>query len=161
MERVRLGLGADFKVLIDYAHTPDALEKLLRTVRAMHTGKGDIVLIFGCGGDRDRSKRPVMGEIAARLADRVIVTSDNSRTEDPNLIIEEIVAGMAQKPPSHVIPERENAIAYAIQTARTGDLILLAGKGHEEYEITREGKRPFCEREIVRREYEARVRKQE
>ncbi len=158
MERVRLGFGADFTVLIDYAHTPDALEKLLRTVRTLRKKNGKIVLVFGCGGDRDRAKRPIMGAIAARLADRVIVTSDNSRTEDPERIIEEILAGMAQKPPTAMIPERDKAIAFAIQTACAGDIVLLAGKGHEEYEITREGRRAFCEREIAKRAYEDRVR---
>ena len=158
MERVRLGFGADFTVLIDYAHTPDALEKLLRTVRALRKKNGEIVLVFGCGGDRDRAKRPVMGAIASRLADRVIVTSDNSRTEDPERIIEEIVAGMSKKPPVAIIAEREKAIQYAIQNARAGDIVLLAGKGHEEYEITREGRRAFCEREIAKHAYEARVK---
>lgn len=157
MERVSVA-GVDPVAFLDYAHTPDALEKLLRTVRTLRKKNGKIVLVFGCGGDRDRAKRPIMGAIAARLADRVIVTSDNSRTEDPERIIEEILAGMAQKPPTAMIPERDKAIAFAIQTACAGDIVLLAGKGHEEYEITREGRRAFCEREIAKRAYEDRVR---
>ena len=160
MERVRLGLGADFTVLIDYAHTPDALEKLLRTSRSLCKRPGRLILVFGCGGDRDRAKRPIMGEIASRLADEVIVTSDNSRSEEPSAIICEIVAGMEQKPPACIIPEREKAIVYAIHHARAGDIVLLAGKGHEEYEITREGKRAFSEKEIVKRAYAARLEQQ-
>ncbi len=149
MERVRLGIGADFTVIIDYAHTPDALETLLRCARDMRQGSGRLVLVFGCGGDRDRTKRATMGEIAARLADAVIVTSDNSRSEDPMGIIEEIVAGIPPHAEYRIIPDRERAIRYAILNAEKGDTILLAGKGHEEYEITREGKRRFCEREIA------------
>ncbi len=160
MERVRLGFGADFTVLIDYAHTPDALEKLLRTARGLCRRGGRLTLLFGCGGDRDRAKRPVMGEIASRLADEVIVTSDNSRSEDPMQIIREIVAGMSHKMPACIIPEREKAITYAVHHARAGDILLLAGKGHEEYEITREGKRAFSEKEIVKRAYAARMEHQ-
>ena len=156
MERVRLGMDADFEVLIDYAHTPDALENLLRTVKALDR-RGRILLLFGCGGDRDKSKRPVMGEIACRLADEVIVTSDNSRSEDPMEIIAEILNG-TQKTNMRVIPDRREAIFSAILGARTGDVILLAGKGHEEYEISRAGRVRFSEREIVRQAYEERTR---
>lgn len=149
MERVRLGLGADFTVIIDYAHTPDALETLLTCAREGRKNAGRLVLVFGCGGDRDRTKRATMGEIAARLADAVIVTSDNSRSEDPMGIIEEIVAGIPPHAEYRIIPDRERAIRYAILNAEKGDTVLLAGKGHEEYEITREGKRRFCEKEIA------------
>lgn len=148
MERLKLGPEADFSVIIDYAHTPDALEKLLKTARAINPG-GRTVLVFGCGGDRDRSKRPVMGAIAEKYADCVIVTSDNSRSEDPAAIIREILEGMAKKENALVIPDRKNAIETAVFSAQAGDLILLAGKGHEEYEITSEGRKPFHEREIV------------
>jgi UDP-N-acetylmuramoyl-L-alanyl-D-glutamate--2,6-diaminopimelate ligase len=157
MERVRLGMDADFEVLIDYAHTPDALENLLRTVAALGK-KGRTVLLFGCGGDRDKSKRPIMGEIACRLADEVIVTSDNSRSEDPMEIIGDILKG-TQKTNTRVIPDRREAIFYAILHARAGDVILLAGKGHEEYEINRAGRVRFSEREIVRQAYEERIRR--
>lgn len=159
MERVGLGAGADFTVLIDYAHTPDALENLLRTAAPLKDREGRVVLLFGCGGDRDRSKRPVMGKIASDNADLVIVTSDNSRGEDPNDIICEIVGGMDQRKPYVVIVDRGEAIEYAIENARRGDVILLAGKGHEEYEISRAGRKPFYEKEIARRAFEARSKR--
>ena len=148
MERLKLGPTADFSVIIDYAHTPDALEKLLQTARSINR-EGRTVLVFGCGGDRDRSKRPIMGAIAEKYADVVIVTSDNSRSEDPEKIIREILGGMIRKETATVIPDRKTAIETAVRTAKAGDLILLAGKGHEEYEITSEGRKPFHEREIV------------
>ena len=149
MERVRLGLGADFTVMIDYAHTPDALEGLLRTARQIRKRDGRLILLFGCGGDRDRGKRPMMGRIASDYADFVIVTSDNSRSEEPSAIISEILSGMDPEKPYTVIENRRDAIVYAIENAQKDDLILLAGKGHEEYEIDRLGKRRFSEREIV------------
>lgn len=151
MERLKLGPSADFSVIIDYAHTPDALEKLLRTAGEVRRAGERVVVVFGCGGDRDRTKRPLMGAIASRLADEVIVTSDNSRSEDPETIIKEILSGIDPSRPARVIPDRAKAIETAILTARTGDVILLAGKGHEEYEITKEGRKPFHEREIVAR----------
>ncbi len=156
MERVKLGPGADFSVIIDYAHTPDALEKLLSAVRAM-TENGRVVVVFGCGGDRDAGKRAVMGEIAARLADRIIVTSDNSRSEDPLAIIQNILQGIPSTCDYTVIPDREEAIGVVVKEAVLHDIIVLAGKGHEEYEITREGRKAFCEREIVARAYRARM----
>ena len=158
MERVRLGLEADFSVLIDYAHTPDALEKLLLTARGLVQKGGRTVVLFGCGGDRDRTKRAVMGEIAARLADHVIVTSDNSRGEDPMQIICQIVAGIPPQKAYTVIPDRASAIRYAIDNAKAGDLILLAGKGHEEYEIVGGERRPFCEGRLVREAFRERLR---
>lgn len=160
MERVRLGLEADFSVLIDYAHTPDALEKLLLTARDLVQKGGRTVVLFGCGGDRDRSKRAVMGEIAARLADHVIITSDNSRGEDPMQIICQIVAGIPPQKAYTVIPDRASAIRYAIENAKAGDLILLAGKGHEEYEIVGGERRPFCEGSLVKEAFHARLRAQ-
>lgn len=159
MERVKLGLGADFTVLIDYAHTPDALENLLRSAAQIKKTGQRIVLVFGCGGDRDKSKRAVMGRIACEYADRVIVTSDNSRNEEPIDIIKDILKGIDPQKDHTVIPDRREAIQYAIQHAKKGDLILLAGKGHEEYEITKEGRAPFCEKEIVREAFAARRRK--
>lgn len=160
MERVRLGLEADFSVLIDYAHTPDALEKLLLTARDLVQKGGRTVVLFGCGGDRDRSKRAVMGEIAARLADHVIITSDNSRGEDPMQIICQIVAGIPPQKAYTVIPDRASAIRYAVKNAKAGDLILLAGKGHEEYEIVGGERRPFCEGSLVKEAFHARLREQ-
>ena len=160
MERVRLGLEADFSVLIDYAHTPDALEKLLLTARDLVQKGGRTVILFGCGGDRDRTKRAVMGEIATRLADHVIITSDNSRSEDPMQIICQIVAGIPPQRAYTVIPDRASAIRYAIENAKAGDLILLAGKGHEEYEIVGEERRPFCEGSLVKEAFRERLRAQ-
>ena len=146
MERVLLP-GADFTVLIDYAHTPDALEKLLLSVRQMRRRQERILLLFGCGGDRDRSKRRRMGQIASRLADFLIITSDNSRSEDPGSIIDEIIKGIDRERAYIVLPDRRDAIRYAVSVAGSGDILLLAGKGHEHYEIDRTGRHPFCERE--------------
>lgn len=156
MERILLS-GADFAVYVDYAHTPDALEKLLRTVREFRKPEQRIVLLFGCGGERDRGKRPVMGRLAEELADEVILTSDNSRGEDPAKILREILEGMTSREHCTVIPDRAQAIRHAVRQAETGDILLLAGKGHEEYEITREGRLPFSERDLVRSAYEERL----
>ncbi len=134
-------------VLRDYAHTPDALERALGAARALTTGK--LIVMFGCGGDRDKGKRPLMGEIAERGADAVIVTSDNPRTEDPDLIIDEIESGMHASRHERVT-DRHAAIARAIQMAGDGDIVLLAGKGHETYQIRGTVSYPFDEREIVR-----------
>jgi len=120
--------GQDFAVLVDYAHTPDSLENVLRAARELTAGR--LVCVFGCGGDRDRGKRPLMGEIAARLADRVIVTSDNPRSEDPQAIVAEIVAGAG--PDVEVVVDRREAIGRAIAGARGGDVVVIAGKGHEQ-----------------------------
>ncbi len=150
MERVILpDVPMPYTVFIDFAHTPDALENLLGTVQRMRRRGQRIVLVFGCGGDRDRSKRKVMARIASRMADSVIITSDNSRSENPDTIIADILAGVDKESEFAVVPDRAEAIRYAIRHARSGDIILLAGKGHENYEIDRTGKHPFCEREIV------------
>lgn len=134
-------------VLRDYAHTPDALERALDAVRPFATRR--LIVVFGCGGDRDRGKRPVMGEIAARKADLAIVTSDNPRTEDPSRILDDIEAGMDSTPHERVEDRRE-AIARALQVAEHGDVIVLAGKGHETYQVRGTVKHPFDEKEIVR-----------
>lgn len=136
----------DFTVLIDYAHTPDALENVLQTVRGFAAGR--TVAVFGCGGDRDRSKRPQMGAIAARWADYSVVTSDNPRSEAPEEIIREIVSGMSGAQ-YDVVPERQSAIFYALDHAQTGDVIVLCGKGHETYQEIAGKKRHLDEREIV------------
>jgi UDP-N-acetylmuramoyl-L-alanyl-D-glutamate--2,6-diaminopimelate ligase len=120
--------GQDFAVLVDYAHTPDSLENVLRAARGLTDGR--LHVVFGCGGDRDRGKRPIMGEIAGRLADRVIVTSDNPRSEDPEAIIDEILAG-SRSDVEHVA-DRRSAIAAAIASAGSGDVVVIAGKGHEQ-----------------------------
>lgn len=139
----------DISVFIDYAHTPDALENVLRAVRNFMTPEQRLTLLFGCGGDRDPSKRPVMGAIASRFADFVIVTSDNSRSEPPLRIIGEIVKGMDRERPHTVIESRREAITYAVVNARPGDVLLLCGKGHEDYEINASGRIPFSEARIV------------
>lgn len=149
MERVKLGMIADYSVFIDYAHTPDALENLLVSARSIRLEGERIVLVFGCGGDRDRTKRAQMGKIAAKYADFVIATSDNSRSEDPMTILCEIEEGLGDCD-YVIIKNRRHAIAFAIREAREGDIILLAGKGHEEYEIDRTGRHFFSEKEIVR-----------
>lgn len=149
-ERVKLCAGADFSVFIDYAHTPDALENLLRTARGFRKRGQRIVLLFGCGGDRDKSKRAIMGSIASSLADFVIVTSDNSRGENPLDIISDIMAGFDySRCRATVIENRIDAIDYALRNALSSDIILLAGKGHEAYEINKDGKHPFDERKIA------------
>ena len=151
LEEVELSeFGVPFRVFIDYAHTPAALESLLRSMTHLRRRGQRIVLVFGCGGDRDRSKRRRMGAVASSLADFVIVTSDNSRLEDPDVIISEIASGLDLEKPHAVIKSRREAIIYAVSTARDGDIILLAGKGHEKYEIDKGGKRPFDETLIVR-----------
>jgi UDP-N-acetylmuramoyl-L-alanyl-D-glutamate--2,6-diaminopimelate ligase len=135
-------------VLRDYSHTPDALERALATLRPLTAGR--LVVVFGCGGDRDKGKRPIMGRIAAELADVVVVTSDNPRTENPGAIIDDIEQGMGGV--AHLrIPDRLTAIHTALQQARPGDTLLLAGKGHETYQVLGTEKVPFDEREIVRR----------
>lgn len=143
----RLELIADQPaVLRDYAHTPDALERALDAVRPFATRK--LIVLFGCGGDRDKGKRPVMGRIAEEKADVAIVTSDNPRTEDPEAILSDIEAGM--KRPHERITERREAIERAIEIAGQGDIVVLAGKGHETYQVRGTTKHPFDEREIVR-----------
>jgi len=147
MERLRFD-ELPFDIYIDYAHTPDALEKTLGILRGLKRGR--LIVMFGCGGDRDRQKRPEMGAIASRLADLVIVTSDNSRSEDPDEIIKQIVKGIDRERKYTVIPDRREAIRYAVNAAGEGDIVLLAGKGHERYEIDKNGRHGFDEREFVR-----------
>ena len=139
----------DYSVIIDYSHKPDALEKALKALRPVTRGR--LIVLFGCGGDRDRGKRPIMGRVAAENADFVVVTSDNPRTEEPMGIINEILPGLenSQKP-YKMICDRPEAICWAIDNARSGDVILLAGKGHEDYQIIGHEKHHMDEREIVR-----------
>lgn len=140
--------GRDFTVVIDYAHTPDGLDNICRTLKECCSGR--LVTLFGCGGDRDRTKRPLMGATAAALSDYLVVTSDNPRTEDPAAIIEDILAGLTDsKTPYTVIENRVEAICWAIAHAQTGDTILLAGKGHETYQILNTGTIHLDEREVV------------
>ncbi len=140
----------DISVIIDYAHTPDALENVLKTLREIARDR-ELICVFGCGGDRDRSKRPEMGQVAQKLADRIIVTSDNSRTENTTDIMADIKAGMdlSGKAKSLFIEDREQAIRTALMIAGQGATVLLAGKGHETYQIIGTEKRHFDEKEIV------------
>jgi len=150
MERVAVarqecGAGTLPAVLVDYAHTPDGLESALNACRPFAAGR--LICVFGCGGDRDRSKRPQMGAIAARLADQLVVTSDNPRTEDPQRILEDVVAGIPGGTDLRVEADRATAIAGAIAAAEAGDLVLIAGKGHEDYQILGTTKIHFDDRE--------------
>ncbi len=138
----------DYTIIIDYAHTPDGLENIVKTVKGFAQGR--VVTLFGCGGDRDPVKRPIMGEIAGQLSDFCIITSDNPRTEEPMSIIRQIEAGMKQTSCAYtVIENRREAIRFAIETAKPGDCIILAGKGHETYQIIGTEKRHFDEREVI------------
>ncbi len=137
-------------VFLDYAHTPDALERLLCSVRRFRESGQQIILLFGCGGDRDRGKRAEMGRIASRLADLTVITSDNCRGEDPQAIIRDILKGIDKEKPYKVIVDRAEAIAYAIDQAKETDILLLTGKGHETYEICGQKRLSFNERELVR-----------
>lgn len=154
LQRIRTDHDGGVSVYVDYAHTPDALEKAISSVSALVDDQHKTLVVFGCGGDRDTSKRPIMGR-AALAADYAVVTSDNPRTEDPNAIIEDIVDGMSEgKGRFDVEPDRRSAIALAIQHASSGDAILIAGKGHEDYQIIGTEKHHFDDRETAAEELE-------
>jgi UDP-N-acetylmuramoyl-L-alanyl-D-glutamate--2,6-diaminopimelate ligase len=144
----RIETGQDFYVFVDYAHTPAALEQVLHTVRAETPGR--LITVFGCGGDRDAGKRPLMGQIATMLSDYTIITSDNPRTEDPQRIIDEIVAGVEAAHAYTTIPDRRRAITYAMDMAQPHDTVLIAGKGHEDYQIIGHTRLHFDDREVAR-----------
>ncbi len=147
----RIDLGQPYFVVVDYAHTDDALENLIRTARELNP-KGRIITLFGCGGGKDRTKRPVMGEVTGRLSDLTILSSDNPRTEDPLKIISDIIVGLQKTPGKYLIePDREKAIGVAMDEARAGDIILLAGKGHENYQILADRTLEFDDRDMARR----------
>jgi UDP-N-acetylmuramoyl-L-alanyl-D-glutamate--2,6-diaminopimelate ligase len=143
--------GQDYLVLIDYAHTPDALENVLKTVKEF--SKGKIITVFGCGGDRDKTKRPIMGEIASKYSDMVIVTSDNPRSENPVKIIKEIESGIIKSSliEYELIVDREDAITKAINMASSNDVVIIAGKGHETYQILKDKTIHFDDREVARK----------
>jgi UDP-N-acetylmuramoyl-L-alanyl-D-glutamate--2,6-diaminopimelate ligase len=146
--------GQPFAVLVDYAHTPDGLDQALRAVRATTSAGagGRVIVVFGCGGDRDREKRPLMGAVAAELADHVVITSDNPRSEDPSAIIDATVAGVPADYRGRVVtePDRRTAIGAALQTARPGDVVLIAGKGHETTQTIGDRVLPFDDRAVAR-----------
>jgi len=147
----RIDLGQPFLVIVDYAHTDDALENLIRTARELNP-KGRIITLFGCGGEKDRTKRPVMGEVTGRLSDLTILSSDNPRSEDPLKIISDIIVGLQKTAGKYLIePDREKAIGMAMEEARSGDIVLLAGKGHENYQILADMTFEFDDREMARR----------
>jgi len=144
--------GQDFTVIVDYAHTPDGLENILKTAKAFAQRR--IITVFGCGGDRDRTKRPLMGKVAAKYADYCIITSDNPRSEDPVQIIKETEAGVVEGGKSRddyaTVTDRRQAIAKAIAMAEPGDVVIIAGKGHETYQIIKDKVLPFDDREVAR-----------
>ncbi len=147
----KLDTGTPFSVIIDFAHTPDGLQNILNAIKGFKKD-GRIITLFGCGGDRDKTKRPLMGKVAMLNSDYCIITSDNSRSEEKSAIIADILDGVKDiKTPYTTIENRTEAIEYAIDMAKPGDIILLAGKGHEEYEIDKDGKHPYSETEIVMR----------
>jgi UDP-N-acetylmuramoyl-L-alanyl-D-glutamate--2,6-diaminopimelate ligase len=150
----RVIAGQEFTVVVDYAHTEDALVRLLNAAQTLKTGR--IITVFGCGGDRDRGKRPKMGGAAVRYSDVVILTSDNPRTEDPLSILQDVEVGVAealkQRPQVHYqkVSDRREAIGAAVREARSGDMVLIAGKGHEDYQIIGTKKHHFDDREVAR-----------
>ena len=154
----RLGGVEDPLIVVDYAHTPDALDKVLTALRPAVASGSELVCLFGCGGDRDRGKRPEMGRVAARLADRLFVTSDNPRSEDPSEIASEIVRGIRETGNRRyaVMLDRAAAIAAAIAEARSGDVVLIAGKGYEPYQETAGVRTPFLDADHAARALAAR-----
>jgi UDP-N-acetylmuramoyl-L-alanyl-D-glutamate--2,6-diaminopimelate ligase len=155
MERVQIQDHQDISVIVDYAHTPDSLENMLKAARPFITGQ--MICVFGCGGDRDRTKRPLMGAIAARLSDLAVVTSDNPRTEQPDQILQDVLAGIPEGVNPTVQVDRAIAIQEAILGAKPGDGILIAGKGHEDYQILGTEKIHFDDREEARKALELRL----
>ncbi len=146
----RVDIPALFQIFVDYAHTPDALDNVLRTLREITTGK--LIVVFGCGGDRDRTKRPLMGAVVDRLADCVIATSDNPRSENPADILREISSGISRKDNLHIEPDRRLAIRLALSLAAPNDILLIAGKGHERGQIFADHTAPFDDRDVAREE---------
>ncbi|NLM96302.1 MAG: UDP-N-acetylmuramoyl-L-alanyl-D-glutamate--2,6-diaminopimelate ligase [Halanaerobiaceae bacterium] len=147
-------MGQDFSVIVDYAHTPDGMENVLKT--ALELVEGRLITVFGCGGDRDKGKRPEMGRIAAKYSDFIVLTSDNPRSEEPMAIIGDIEAGIkGRKTAYDIIPDRREAIFSAVKRARKGDLIIILGKGHESYQIFKDKTIPFDDRETAREAIES------
>ncbi|MEG4286016.1 UDP-N-acetylmuramoyl-L-alanyl-D-glutamate--2,6-diaminopimelate ligase [Microcoleus sp. A006_D1] len=155
MERVQISPDQDISVIVDYAHTPDSLENLLKASRPFISGQ--MICVFGCGGDRDRTKRPIMGKIVAELADLAVVTSDNPRTENPDRILEDVLAGIPATVKPVVMCDRSAAIRTAIMDAKPGDGVLIAGKGHEDYQILGTEKVHFDDREQARNALKERI----
>jgi UDP-N-acetylmuramoyl-L-alanyl-D-glutamate--2,6-diaminopimelate ligase len=159
-EKVSIGADQPFTVVVDYAHTDDALRNLAAAAREFANGKGRVITLFGCGGDRDRAKRPLMGQAAGEGSDFVVLTSDNPRSEDPLAIMQDALNGLKQTGTHHVSEaDRRRAIAIAIDAAKPGDIVLIAGKGHEKTQTTREGVFPFNDVEEARKALEHRFAK--
>jgi UDP-N-acetylmuramoyl-L-alanyl-D-glutamate--2,6-diaminopimelate ligase len=145
----RVDEGQPFVVVVDYAHTDDALRNVIAVARGLNPKR--VITVFGCGGDRDRSKRPLMGQAAAEASDLVVLTSDNPRSEDPLDIMNDALVGIRRKDAPHVVePDRAAAIAYALKEARPGDIVILAGKGHETYQVLKDKTIPFDDRAVAR-----------
>ena len=140
--------------IIDFAHTPDALENIIRTIEELRQKEQRLIVVCGCGGDRDKSKRPIMGGMASRMADLAIFTSDNPRTEDPEQILKEMEAGVEESKRYLKIADRHEAIKTAVMLAEPRDIILLAGKGHEDYQIIGTEKHHFNDKEVVKEYFE-------
>ena len=148
----------DLLVMIDYAHTPESLQSILETVKTYTKGK--VICLFGCGGDRDKTKRPIMGEIAGKIADYTIITSDNPRKEDPQEIVSQIEEGIKKTNGKYTcIVDRVEAMEHAVQIANKNDIIILAGKGHETYQIIGDKKKPFDEKEIIKKIIDSQAKK--
>jgi UDP-N-acetylmuramoyl-L-alanyl-D-glutamate--2,6-diaminopimelate ligase len=146
----RVEEGQPFMVVVDYAHTDDALRNVIQAARGLRPKR--VITVFGCGGDRDRTKRPLMGMAAAEASDFVVLTSDNPRSEDPLAIMNDALVGLRRFDTPYVAePDREKAIRRAIQEAQPGDVVILAGKGHETYQILKDGPVPFDDREVAKR----------
>jgi UDP-N-acetylmuramoyl-L-alanyl-D-glutamate--2,6-diaminopimelate ligase len=145
----RVDEGQPFAVVVDYSHTDDALKNAISVARTLNPKR--VITVFGCGGDRDRTKRPVMGQVAGEMSDMVIVTSDNPRSEDPLQIMNDVLVGVRRTDTRTVIePDRAAAIHKAVEEARAGDIVLLAGKGHETYQIFKDRTIHFDDREVAR-----------
>ncbi len=155
MERVQS--GQRFRVFVDYAHTPDALASVLGAARPFVESNGRLLVVFGCGGDRDRAKRPLMGAIASQMSDIAYLTSDNPRSEDPEAIARDVLAGITDGPRPVVELDRRRAIRLAFREARPGDVVVIAGKGHESGQTANGVTVPFDDRVVAREELEARV----
>lgn len=150
-----ISLSQDYKVFVDYAHTPDALERVLGTLKPLTPGR--LIVVFGCGGDRDRGKRPLMGGVVERMADVAVVTSDNPRSEEPLSIIQDILKGFQRPAHAEVVLDRREAIHRAVRLARSGDTILIAGKGHEAYQVVKGNIFPFDDRTVAYEAIKARI----
>ena len=146
----KITTDAGFYIIVDYAHTPDGMKQVLSAAKALKPNR--IITVFGCGGDRDRLKRPQMGKISSELSDYIIITSDNPRTEEPMKIIEEIIQGIKDTSSSvlEIIPDRKSAIKRAIELAKKNDMVMILGKGHETYQVLKDTVVPFDDREVAK-----------